>query len=356
MKKLLTLLAVFLFGAIVSNAQGRKFAAHAIGFYNLENLFDTEHDEGKNDYQFLPDGSYKWTTHKYANKLKNMAKVLSEMGTDEVPYGCVAIGVSEVENARCLTDLCNEPALKKRGFKFVHIEGPDPRGVDCALLYNPTFFTVRNVKLVPYVYRLPEDKDRATRGFLTVSGTLAGEHVTIIVNHLPSRGATSFYREEGGYQLKALKDSLMREDPGVKILIMGDMNDDPQDKSMAKCLGAKRKVKDVESPDGLWNPWWDVLASGTGTLQYDGKWNLFDQIILSHSLLDVGSFKKNKVNRKKLSCPTLKYYKHQIFQRNYLFQTEGRYKGNTKRTHAGGTWLNGYSDHLPTVVYLMKEQ
>jgi endonuclease/exonuclease/phosphatase family metal-dependent hydrolase len=356
MKKLLTLLALFLIGTAAVQAQGKKFEVHAIGFYNLENLFDTCHDEGKNDYQYLPDGTNRWTGLKYSHKLRNMARVLSEMGTDVVPYGCVAIGVSEVENAKCLTDLCNQEPLRKQGFRFVHIEGPDNRGVDCALLYNPKFFQVRNVKLVPYIYRLPEDSARATRGFLTVSGTLSGEHVTIIVNHLPSRFAGSYYREEGGSQIKAVKDSIMREDPQVKVLIMGDMNDDPQDKSMAEALGARRKVKDVEEPFGLWNPWWDVLATGVGTLQYDGKWNLFDQIILSRSLLDPKSFNKDRVDTKKLDCRTLKYFKHQIFRRDYLFQKEGKYKGNTLRTHAGGAWLDGYSDHLPTVVYLMKEQ
>lgn len=197
---------------------------------------------------------------------------------------------------------------------------------------------------------------RATRGFLVVSGTLADEHVTIVVNHLPSRGATSFYREEGGRQLRIVKDSLLKDDPNVKIFIMGDMNDDPQDKSMAESLGAKRKIKDVED-GGLWNPFWDVLASGTGTLQYDGKWNLFDQIILSRSLLDTNVMKKTiDFKPRDIDCSSLRYYRHQVFRRDYLFQKEGKYKGNTLRTHAGGAWLDGYSDHLPTVVYVIKEK
>ena len=226
------------------------------------------------------------------------------------------------------------------------LEGPDHRGVDCGLLYNPALFTVRNVKLVPYIYIKPEDANRATRGFFTVSGTLAGEHVTIIVNHLPSRFAGSFYREEGGRQIRQVKDSLLKDDPNVKILIMGDMNDDPADRSMSVALGAKRELEDVQS-GGLFNPFWNIHASGTGTLMYDGKWNLFDQIILSHSLL-------NQKGKKDYS--TLKFWKAQIFRRDYLFQQEGRYKGNTLRTHAGGVWLDGYSDHLPTLVYLVKEQ
>jgi hypothetical protein len=179
-----------------------------------------------------------------------------------------------------------------------------------------------------------------------VSGTLADEHVTIIVNHLPSRGATSYYRELGGKQIRVVKDSLLKDDPNVKLFIMGDMNDDPADPSMSKALGAQREINDVK-PGGLYNPFWNIHASGTGTLMYDGKWNLFDQIILSHSLL-------NQKGKKDFS--TLKLWKAQIFRRNYLFQQEGRYKGNTLRTHAGGVWLNGYSDHLPTLVYIAKEQ
>jgi hypothetical protein len=347
-KVYLLLLTLFLFaGTSDLMAQSKKYSVYGVGFYNLENLFDTCHDAGKNDYEYLPDGTNKWTGLKYTNKLRNMSRVLSEMGTDKLPkIGCAAIGVSEVENAKCLEDLCNQEPLKARNFQFVHIEGPDQRGVDCALLYNPALFSVRDVKLVPYVYRLPQDSARATRGFLVVSGTMADEHVTIIVCHLPSRGATSFYREEGGAQVKVVKDSLIAEDPNVKLLVMGDMNDDPQDASMAKCLGAKRKIKDVGDGD-LYNPWWDVLASGTGTLMYDGAWNLFDQIILSPSLI-------NRDKSKDYS--SLKLFSHQIFRRDYLFQKEGKYKGNTLRTQAGGVWLDGYSDHLPTVVYLIKEQ
>ena len=347
MKKYMALVVfALLLGTNAAQAQ-RRYSVYGIGFYNLENLFDTCHDAGKNDYEYLPDGTNKWTGLKYSHKLKNMAKVLSEMGTDWLPgVGCAAIGVSEVENAKCLTDLCNQAPLKARNFKFVHIEGPDQRGVDCALVYNPSLFKVRSQQLVPYIYKLSKDAQRATRGFLVVKGVLGGEDVAIIVCHLPSRGAESYYREEGGRQVKEVKERLQKEDPDIKILIMGDMNDDPQDKSMAVALGAKRKIKDVPK-NGLYNPWWDVLASGTGTLQYDGKWNLFDQIILSQNLLhqegadDYG---------------TLKLRRHQIFRRDYLFQKEGRYKGNTLRTHAGGVWLDGYSDHLPTVVYLMKEQ
>lgn len=348
MKKYFSILIlVLLLGTSCAWAQERKLAAYAVGFYNLENLFDTCHDAGKNDYEFLPSGSYRWNGLKYTNKLRNMAQVLSEMGTDVLPksVGCAIIGVCEVENAKCLTDLCNQEPLKARGYQFVHIEGPDARGVDCALLYNPALFTVHDTRLVPYIYELSKDSARATRGFFTVSGTMAGDRVAVIVNHLPSRFAGSYYRELGARQIKAVKDSLIKADPNVKVLVMGDMNDDPMDRSMAVELRGKRDIRDVGDGD-MYNPWWNVLAGGTGTLMYNGAWNLFDQILLSPSLLNRGGTK---------DYSSLKYVKHQIFRRDYLFQQEGKYKGNPKRTHAGGSWLNGYSDHLPVVVYLAKE-
>lgn len=330
-------------------AQQRKFSVYAVGFYNLENLFDTCHDSGKNDYEFLASGSYAWNGLKYSHKLANMSRVLAEMGSDVLPasVGCAIIGVSEVENAKCLTDLCSQPALAARGYQFCHVEGPDRRGVDCALLYNPKLFKVDDVKLHPYVPELEKDSAFYTRGFLTVSGVLAGEPLTVIVCHLPSRFRGSYYREIGARQMAAIKDSIIASNPAAKVIVMGDMNDDPTDKSLAVELRGRKSVKEVGDKD-MYNPWWNVLAKeGKGTLMYDGRWNLFDQILLSPGLL---------CRDGKKDYSSLKYLKSHVFLRDYLFQQEGKYKGNPKRTHAGGVWLDGYSDHLPTVVYLVKEQ
>lgn len=350
MKKLFSLLALALFlSAGVMKAQQKKYSVYAAGFYNLENLFDTCHDEGKKDYEFLPDGSYKWNGIKYSHKLRNLSKALADMGTDMMPenIGCAFIGVSEVENAKVLTDLLNTEPVSTRGYKFAHIEGPDRRGVDCALLYNPRLFDVKDIHLYPFVQELAKDSNYYTRGFLTVKGVMAGEPLAVIVCHLPSRFNGSQYREMGGRQMRHLKDSLMNAEPGLKVLVMGDMNDDPMDKSMSQALGGKRNMKDVKDGD-MYNPWWNILAKeGKGTLAYNGSWNLFDQILISHNLV-------NRDGSKDYS--ELKYLKHQIFRRDYLIQQEGKYKGNPKRTHAGGVWLDGYSDHLPVVLYLVKEQ
>ncbi len=337
-----TLVLSLLLSVVAGAHAQKKYQIYSVGFYNLENLFDTIHDSGKNDYEFLPDGTNKWGTMKYTNKLKNMATVLNEMSTDMLPMGLAAVGVSEIENYRVLDDLVNHPVLAHRGWKIVHVEGPDRRGVDCALLYNPKLFTPVATALVPYT---TEDNDTTykTRGFLTVSGDMAGERVHIIVNHWPSRYAKSPARERAGVLVRAVKDSLMAAMPQSKVIIMGDMNDDPDDKSMKVCLGAKRNPNSVEADTDLYNPWWSVLRNkGLGTLKYRGKWNLFDQIVVSGNL--VGDDRA-----------TLKYYKPEIFSRGYMLQQEGKYKGSPKRTHAGGVWLNGYSDHLPVIIYLIKE-
>lgn len=341
MRKIKMILFLFLFCSILGFAQEKQYAVYGVAFYNMENLFDTIHDEGKNDYDFLPDGSYKWTSMKYKAKLKNMAHVLSKLGGKRLAgIGPSVIGVAEIENHRVLDDLIAQEAIKDRGYKYVHYEGIDARGIDCALLYNPMFFTPVESKLVPYI---KEEGDKyKTRGFLVVAGMLAGEEVTFIVNHWPSRAAVSAVRERAGVQVRAIKDSLMAENPNVKVIIMGDFNDDPNNKSITDALGAKHTKKNLKDTD-LFNPWWKTLMKdGIGTLMYRDAWNLFDQIIVSGNL--VGDDRT-----------TLKYLNNAVFNPDFMFQKEGKYKGYPLRTTAGGVWMNGYSDHLPTQIFLIKE-
>lgn len=345
MKKHLLLLAVMLVASLTASAQ-KRYGVYAVGFYNQENLFDTCHDQGKNDYEYTP--AHGWNYLKYSHKLHNMARVLADMGTDVLPgVGCAFIGMSEVENDHVLDDLTAQPALKARGYKYVHIEGPDRRGIDCALLYNPQLFKVEDAELPLYVPELEKDSSFKTRGFLTVTGELAGDKVTVIVCHWPSRFSTGFYRESAARQVRVIKDSILAVDPNRKLFVMGDMNDDPTNKSMHDILGAKGEIDEVGEGD-MYNPWYNLLVKeGTGTLSYQGAWNLFDQIVITPNLL-------NKKGKKDFS--SLKFWKNQIFRRDYLFQQDGQYKGSPLRTTAGGRWLDGFSDHLPVVMYLVKEK
>lgn len=338
MKKLIIALNLLLLFAVSGQAQGSKKGLYSVAFYNLENLFDTIHDSGKDDLEYLPTADKEWNSEKYLAKLTNMSKVLSELSRDKVSDGPAAIGVSEVENRRVLDDLIKQPSLAATGYEVVHYEGPDKRGIDCALLYNPKQFTVSSSKLIlstPF----EGDTTHLTRGFLVVNGKLAGDHVCFIVNHWPSRGAAAPVRVHAAQQVKVIADSLLRTDKGLKLIIMGDLNDDPMDQSLA-ALGAKKQANEVKAGD-FFNPWWETLEDkGVGTLLYRGKWNLFDQIVISPSLLQA---KKG-----------LKYDHNEVFIREYLFQQEGKYKGSPLRTHGGKLWLNGYSDHLPTIIYLTK--
>ena len=150
-----------------TTAQDRKLIVHAVCFYNLENLFDTCHDAHKNDYDFLPNGSFQWNENKYTNKLANMARAICDLGTDKLPYGASIIGVSEVENDKVLDDLMAQPSMQKRGYKYVHFEGPDKRGVDCALIYR------RDTQAREAYFRM--NKDGYIRGDLYMVHIIDGE-------------------------------------------------------------------------------------------------------------------------------------------------------------------------------------
>ena len=323
-------------------AQEKRDDIYAVGFYNLENLFDTIHQQGKNDYEFLPDGVNKWSTKKYSNKIKNIARVLDGMASSVPSPGLAAVGVCEVENAAVLRDLVASEPLVRRGWSFIHFESPDARGVDCALLYNPKLFKPTDAWLVPYT-AAKRDTTYITRGFLVVKGEIGGEVLHLILNHWPSRYAKSPVRERAGVLVRQLKDSIVGADLKAKVIILGDLNDNPDNKSVGESLGAVRDKKDVYAAGDLYNPWWNILCKeGRGTQKYRGKWNLFDQIMVNGNLVNGGN-------------SVLGFYKAEIFSRDYMFQSKGKYKGNIKRTHAGGVWLNGYSDHLPVILYLRKE-
>ena len=351
-KYLLTALALGLLIAAPARAQRNR--SYVVGFYNLENLFDTYHDEGKNDYEYLPDGANQWTEAKYEKKLHNMATVIRAMKDDNKVWHAV-LGVSEIENRHVLEDLVIQPEIADADFQIVHYDGPDRRGVDVALLYRPSVFKVLESRTVPFTFdpdsqveytlTKEEQDDFRTRDILIVRGLLGGEMFAFIVAHLPSRtgGKGGDLRSRGGEIMYRESVRLMEEFPGIKIVAMGDMNDNPTDDSMAVYMRAKEKVEDV-GPEDFFSPFLSMFKAGYGSLAYQGEWNIYDIIVVSESLLNA-----RKGTLGIIPIVKNKYY-GRIFHKPFMTQQEGQYKGTPFRTSSGGAFINGYSDHYPTYI------
>lgn len=350
--KILAVLAIVAaaFPAGAQEGKSKKFICRGIAFYNLENLFDTINQNGSYDLEYTPQGKNQWNTQKYELKVNNMARVIANMVTTTTPNGPAVLGVAEVENRGVLVDLTKavDDYLVKQGKKpwnlqIVHHDSPDRRGVDVAMLYNPRQFRVLNVTNARLDIGYP------TRDQMCVTGVLAGDTVTVIVNHWPSRlggqEKSSPNREKAAALCKQQADSIWAMRPGQPVIIMGDLNDDPQDKSCAVVLNARKNTKGVGAQD-FYNPFWKVLDSGIGTLAYKGSWNLFDQIIVSGGLLEQNQDKKDN---------HLHYWKCQVNNFEFLKDTKGTRQGYPLRTFSGGVFLGGYSDHYPTEIFLIKE-
>ena len=330
-----------------SNDNSRKYQVFSVAFYNVENLFDPDDDPNTIDEEFTPKGANAWTEDKYRKKLSNLATVISQL--DRYKKGDFAgpsvLGMAEIENRRVIEDLINTEPLNRGNYKIVHQDSPDRRGVDVALIYNPNEFELKSYKALPY--NKPDMPNYKTRDVLLVNGLMAGEDVYILVNHWPSRygDKSSALREFAAAICKKAVDSLYALNSNTKIIIMGDLNDDPTDKSTRVVLDAKKEQKDVK-PYGLFNTMWGYYEKGIGTLCYQNQWSLFDQIIISYPLL--GKSTIDEGNR------TLKFYRSEIFNREFLCEKAGRYKGYPLRTFASNMFVNGYSDHFPVVLYLIK--
>ncbi|WP_053404635.1 endonuclease/exonuclease/phosphatase family protein [Persicobacter sp. CCB-QB2] len=338
--RLSILMLLFLGGVSFGYAQQGEFNVYNVAFYNVENLFDVINDPNKNDEDFLPDGDYKWTQKRYELKLSQMANVISKLGAAKAGGPPVICGIAEVENEQCLRDLIARPPLSDYPYEVVLVEGPDKRGVDVGLIYRTDLFKVEKFH-ARELWINNAYKGFATRNQLVVEGEMAGEPLAVLVNHWPSRRAKSWYREEAGKLQRQIIDELRAEKPGMNVVVMGDFNDDPVNKSMTKALGAKGKKSEVTDKDYLYNPMYKMYKNGQGTLAYRDNWNLFDQIIVSKEML-------NKEG--------LIYYKAEICNFDELKNPNGRYKGYPFRTYAGGNYAGGYSDHFPVVIYLLKEK
>ncbi len=328
--------------------QKSSYKIACIGFYNFENLFDTLDTEGKRDEDFTPKGKLAYSAQVYAEKLSNLSHVVSELGTEYTPDGPALLGVSEIENRSVLEDFVKQPKIKNRDYQIVHYESPDKRGIDVGLLYHPKYFNVLSSgKITPKLFYDKKEKEGTdrdsvwTRDMLWVKGKLDGDLVYVIVCHWPSRRGGSYLREGAAKFCKNYIRQIQEDNPSARIIIMGDLNDDPVSPSVKNVIMAKGN-KDQVKKMGFYNPWMSFYKKGFGTLAYRDSWNLFDQILISQSLLE-----KNE--------ESYYFYKNSIFNKSYLISKGGRFKGYPFRTYSFGTYIGGYSDHLPVCIYLIKK-
>ena len=326
----------------------KNYEIRTVAFYNLENLFDTVDDPEKNDEASPMMGIKENREEIYLKKLNNMAKVVSEIGAKETKNSPAIIGVAEIENHKVLEDLLNTGHLKNKQYSIIHYDSPDLRGIDVALLYQEKYF--RPIQHETFELKLWDENGFRiyTRDQLLVSGYLDDELIHIIVNHWPSRRGgeekSRSKREKAAYLNTQIIEKIKLTDTNPKVIIMGDLNDDPTNSSLKKILKTKSKKSKVKEGD-IYNPMEDMFRRGQNTLVYRDNINLFDQILFTSPLLTT-----------KKDFSTYKMYKTNIFNPQYLTTQKGKYKGYPHRSFSGSNFINGYSDHYPVYMYLIKEK
>ena len=337
----LLFVSTFVFG------QGNKnYEVLTVAFYNVENLFDTLNDPNTKDDARTPEGRDRWTEDIYALKVKNTAKVLAEIGRETTNQPPAVIGLCEVENRQVIVDVLNDPLLKPYNYGIVHIDSPDERGIDVALIYQKKHFLPISFK--NHALRLFDKVGTRdyTRDQLLVYGMLEKEPVYVLVHHWPSRSGGQKRSEPNRIDAAALNkklvDSVLQQNPKAKIINMGDFNDEPTNTSVADVLQTTDKKRKALKNKLLYTPMMAFYKQGIGTYCYRGNWNVLDQIHVSGGLL------KDKKNG-------WKFWKAGIYNKPYLINKEGRYKGYPFRSFAGGRFLGGYSDHFAVYAYLIRE-
>lgn len=335
----------FLIPFLLSGQTKKVFKIRTIAFYNVENLFDTENDSLIFDDERTPNGSYKWTQKRYQKKIAHITKVISKIGERTTNTSPDIIGLCEVENRSVLQDLIQHKNLENKDYGIIHVDSPDERGIDVALLYKKASFIPATFKSHRLLLFNEDGYRDYTRDQLVVNGFLDNDPIYFIINHWPSRSGgearSKPYREKAAALNKRIIDSIQKIDIDAKIISMGDFNDDPSDNSLKKVLQTKGKKKKLDSLS-LFNPMEKLHKKGLGSLAYRDKWNLFDQFFFTPNL--IASKKKNYT-----------FWKAGVFAPDFLKTATGRYKGYPFRTYVGKTYQEGYADHFPVYLYLIKE-
>jgi predicted extracellular nuclease len=314
-------------------------------FYNVENLFDTENDPNKNDEEFLPSEGKFWNWYRYRTKLFRIYQVISAIGEWSPPE---IIGLCEIENRTVLEDLINKTPLVNAGYKIIHYESPDSRGIDVGLLYREQFFTPLYQEKIPVVF---PDNARSTRDILYVKGVTARKDTLhVYINHWPSRWGgqleTEPKRMHAASVLKNHVDSVLEADFHPNILIAGDLNDYPDNKSLTDVLKSKTSGYDTPLPEELYNlSYYLQFEKNQGSHKYRGEWGVLDQIIVSGSLLYQHT--RFSANLESVS----------VFSPEFLLEDDESYTGKIpNRTYIGYKYNNGFSDHLPVYIDFYKSE
>ncbi len=349
MKKLLLFsccLVLFLTG--YSQNTKKEYLIRTIAFYNLENLFDTINDLSIND-EASPIMKLKGNkSNVYWDKIDKLSFVISQIGVAKTKTSPAIIGVCEIENKKVLEDLVNSKHLKDKNYQIVHYDSPSSRGIDVALLYQEKYFKpVYHQAFNPNIYK--NGRKILTRDQLLVSGYLDDALIHLVVNHWPSRRSgeakTRPLREKAAFQNTKIIQQIRNKDPEAKIILLGDFNDSPTDNSFKKILKSKGE-KHYLSKNDLFNPYEKLHKQGYNTLGFRDNVNLFDQILVSASL----------VHSTAKDFSSYKLFSANIFNKPFLITKKGRYKGYPFRSFSYGNYIGGYSDHFPVYMYLIKEK
>jgi predicted extracellular nuclease len=342
------LLAVLVFlGSCATNAQQTKYQPDKTAtfmFYNVENLFDTIDDPDIMDEEFTPEGSKQWNSKRYYEKLNNLSEVIGLVNTNEFPE---FIAVSEVENEQVLLDLTKTGKLKNYDYKVVHHDSNDGRGIDVGMLYRADAFRLRHSELIPIEIDASLTK-YPLREILYLNGMFENEEVFhIFVNHWKSRRGgedqTEFMRVASAKTLRKKTDEIFEENSDAKIIIAGDMNDEPENKSLSETLDAKLMMSELQAK-GLFNLMFMKSLNGQGTYSYRGQWNMLDNLIVSEALMNSDKGYKVYPDGGQI------LYHHKI-----LYYNTKADDLTPNKTYGGDNYYGGCSDHLPVYFILEKQ-
>lgn len=305
-------------------------------FYNVENLFDTINDPEKRDEDFLPQSKKKWNAKRYYNKLDKLSEVLERVSSSNPVF----IGLAEIENRFVVHDLVSTGRLASTKYRVAHFESSDVRGIDVALAFDHNKFHMTHKEAIRV--SIKDEPGYKTRDILYVKGVFYDStEIHLFVNHWSSRRGgqeeSEYKRIKAARLLKNKVDSLKALNSLANIILMGDFNDYPTNKSISEVLNAGA----LKSQKDLINLLLPFHKNDEGTYNYKGEWGALDQLIISRPLVDGEGL---EVKNKEAGI---------VYDEDFLYTKKDGSK-TPNRTYGGNSYFGGCSDHLAiyTVIQL----